>query len=67
MPSGADASRISTLEDRVLDLEKQAHAERVALWRDLQPLADSARDAAIDRIRLSWLGELERVIGGDRA
>lgn len=67
MPSGVDASRVNTLEERALDLERQAHAERVSLWRDLQPLAESSRDAAIDRIRLSWMSELERVIGGDRA
>lgn len=67
MPTGVSPSRVTTLEGRALDLEKQAHAERLSLWRDLQPLADSARDAAIDRMRLSWLSELERVIGGDGA
>lgn len=71
LPAGVSAEQVTKLEERALRLELEAHAERLALWRDLQPLAESARDAAVDRIRQSWLSDLERVIGessswGDR-
>lgn len=67
LPTRADPGVASRLEDRAIALEREAHAERVSLWRDLQPLAESARDAAVDRIRQSWLSELERVIGESSA
>ncbi|MGH7133995.1 MAG: hypothetical protein ACREJO_18870 [Phycisphaerales bacterium] len=64
-PNGVSSAERQWVEQRVFDLEKAIHDERLVLWRDLLPLAETARDAAIDSMRAGWLNELGRVLGGD--
>lgn len=50
-------------EGKIFDLEKALHDERLTLWRDLLPLAETARDAAVDSLRSAWLNDLARTLG----
>lgn len=55
------------IEEKIFDLERALHEERLVLWRDLLPLAETARDAAVDSMRSTWLNELARTLGGNEA
>lgn len=63
-PGWADVSMLEGLEQRATRLSGELHAERLALWADLRPLLESVGDAAVDRLRLAWLGELTELLGG---
>lgn len=67
VPIGFTSADVDRLETRIFALEKVLHDERVALWRDLLPLVESARDAGVERQRQAWLAELARVLGGGPA
>lgn len=64
-PPSMTPEQAQWLEQRVFDLERAVHDERLVLWRDLLPLAESARDASVDAIRSAWLNEFGRALGGD--
>ncbi len=64
-PPSMTPEQAQWLEQRVFDLERAVHDERLVLWRDLLPLAESARDASVDAIRSTWLNEFGRALGGD--
>lgn len=55
LPPRADPSRSSSLEDRAIRLATELHAERLAVWKDLMPLAEKITDASLDAIRRTWL------------
>lgn len=57
-PRHLSAETFLRLEDRLVALEDALHRERAALWRDLLPLAERARDGAIESMRLAWLGQV---------
>ena len=65
VPPHVPATDVRSVEKRLLDLEDKLHGERVALWKDLLPLAESARDAGVEAARHAWLAELTRLIGDD--
>lgn len=68
IPNQFDASDVSGIEKRLLDLEDKLHKERLDLWKDLLPLAETARDAGVEAARHAWLSEFTRLVGqnGDR-
>jgi hypothetical protein len=51
----ADPGRASSLEDRAIRLATELHAERLSVWKDLQPLAEKITDASLDAMRRTWL------------
>jgi len=65
IPSHVDSGDIRTVEKRLLDLEDKLHKERLDLWKDLLPLAETARDAGVESARQAWLAEFTRIVGQD--
>jgi len=57
------------LYDRLTKLETLLHQERLALWSNLLPLANAARDAGVEAMRQSWLREYADIVNaaGDKA
>ncbi|MEL6498367.1 MAG: hypothetical protein AAFZ67_08540 [Planctomycetota bacterium] len=50
------------LYDRLTKLETLLHQERLALWSNLLPLANVARDAGVEAMRQSWLREYADIV-----
>lgn len=50
------------LHDRLTKLETLLHQERLALWSNLLPLANAARDAGVEAMRQSWLREYTNIV-----
>lgn len=65
-PRGMSPESFLRLEDRLVGLEESLHRERTALWRDLLPLAQQARDASIESMRLAWLAQVAKVPRGEQ-
>lgn len=66
-PPWADREIVESLEERAARLSADLHAEHLALWADLKPLLESARDSSVERIRVGWLNEFSRIVEpGDR-
>jgi hypothetical protein len=65
-PRGISPESFLRLEDRLAALEESLHRERTALWRDLLPLAERARDATIESMRLAWLAQVAKVPRGEQ-
>lgn len=61
-PPWADMQTREALEQRVSRLTAELHAERLSLWADLKPLLAVASDAAVERMRMTWLGELSQLL-----
>lgn len=53
---------VHNLEERILRLEERQHAERLALWSDLAPLAQQIGDRSYEQQRATWLYDL--ALGG---
>ena len=66
-PAWADRQIVDGLEDRAARLSSELHAERLSLWADLKPLAETIADAGVEKLRLAWLDEISRLIGGGDA
>lgn len=61
----AEGSDVRSMEQRLLELQDKLHKERLDLWKDLLPLAETARDAGVEAARHAWLAEFTRTVGGD--
>ncbi|QDU70450.1 hypothetical protein [Mucisphaera calidilacus] len=59
-PSWLGTGELMSLEQRVLSLQAELATERRELWKDLQPLAEAARDAGVERQRRGFLREMIR-------
>lgn len=62
-PAWMTTSEIMALESRIMQTESDVHRERQALWQDLQPLAEKARDAGVEQIKQSWLRDVLGSLG----
>jgi len=66
LPARVESGRVSSLEERAIKLAAELHAERLAVWKDLQPLAQQITDASLDAMRQHWLDLLAQTdTGGD--
>jgi hypothetical protein len=62
VPAGVSQGDVHAVEESKLRLEERLHKERHALWKDLQPLASAAKDAAVESMRAAWVNELARTL-----
>ena len=62
-PAWTTTSEVMALEGRIMQMESELNRERQTLWKDLQPLAEKARDAGIEQIKQSWLRDVLGTLG----
>jgi hypothetical protein len=62
-PAWMTTAEVMALESRIMQSESELHRERQSLWKDLQPLAEMARDAGVEQIKQSWLRDVLGSLG----